>query len=61
LKEIGFKINPYDSCISNNILDRKECMIAWYVVDIKISHVNPDVVIQVIEDIEMKFGKMSVS
>jgi hypothetical protein len=52
LKEMGFKINPYDSCIANKIIDKKQCTIAWYVDDMKISHVNQDVVTQVIQDIE---------
>ena len=32
----------------------------WYVDDNKISHVNSQVVDQVITDIEKKFGKMTV-
>ena len=35
--------------------------IAWYVDDNKISHVDPDVVTKVIEKIEERFGKMSVT
>jgi len=61
LKEMGFEINPYDSCIANKIIDNKQCTIAWYVDDMKISHVNQDVVTQIIQDIEKKFGKMSVT
>ena len=55
LKEIGFKINPYDSCIANKIIDNNQCTIAWYV-----THANQDVVTQIVQDIEKKFGKMSV-
>ena len=61
LKEMGFKINPYDSCIANRIINQKQCTIAWYVDDKKISHVDKDVVTQVIQDLEKKYGKMSVT
>jgi len=43
---MGFEINPYDSCIANKIIDKKQCTIAWYVDDMKISHANQDVVTQ---------------
>jgi len=58
---MGFKINPYDSCIANRIINQKQCTIAWYVDDKKISHVDKDVVTQVIQDLEKKYGKMSVT
>jgi len=61
LKEMGFEINPYDSCIANKIIDEKQCTRAWYVDDMKISHVKKDVVTQIIEDLQKKFGKMSVT
>ena len=61
LKEIGFELNPYDPCIANKIIEGTQCTIAWYVDDTKISHVNPDVVTQVIEQIEERFGKMTVT
>ena len=35
--------------------------IAWYVDDTKISHVDPNVVSQMIERIESHFGKMTVT
>jgi len=34
---------------------------AWYVDEMKISHANQDVVTQIIQDIETKFGKISVT
>ena len=44
LKEMGFEINLHDSFIAKKIIDKKQCKIAWYVDDMKISHVNQDVV-----------------
>ena len=61
LKEMGFVLNPYDSCIANCIIDGKQCTIAWYVDDNKISHADPQVVTKVIENIEERFGKMTIT
>ena len=61
LKEMGFTLNPYDSCIANCEIEGKQCTIGWYVDDNKISHVNPDVVTMIIEKIEERFGKMTVT
>ncbi|GAX15524.1 hypothetical protein FisN_6Hu141 [Fistulifera solaris] len=61
LVDMGFELNPYDSCIANKKINGKQCTIAWYVDDMKVSHVDPEVVTQVIKDIEAKFGKMSIT
>ena len=59
LQDMGFKLNPYDMCVANAIIEGKQCTICWYVDDNKVSHVNPKVVDGVIKKIEEKFGKMS--
>ncbi|KAI2490768.1 Reverse transcriptase (RNA-dependent DNA polymerase) [Fragilaria crotonensis] len=61
LEEIGFERNPYDPCVANKVINGKQCTVAWYVDDMKISHVDPNVVTQVIEQIEDRFGKMTVT
>jgi Reverse transcriptase (RNA-dependent DNA polymerase) len=61
LKSMGFVLNPYDSCIANKMVNGKQCTIAWYVDDTKISHVDPKVVSEVIEGLEGHFGKMTVT
>ena len=48
LKEMGFKINPYDLCVANANIKGKQCTICWYVDDNKISHEDPKVVEEVI-------------
>jgi Reverse transcriptase (RNA-dependent DNA polymerase) len=58
LQKMGFKLNPYDLCVGNKII--KQCIIVWYVDDTKISHEDPDVVTEVILEIEKKFDKMTV-
>jgi Reverse transcriptase (RNA-dependent DNA polymerase) len=61
IKGLGFKLNPYDQCVANCTIDGSTCTIAWYVDDLKISHRDPTVVTAIIEKLEAKFGKMSVS
>jgi hypothetical protein len=61
LMEMGFEINPYDQCVANKVINGKQCTICWYVDDLKISHVDKDVVTQVILDIERSYGKMTVT
>ena len=38
LKSIGFKINPYDPCCANRIVNGKQMTIVWHVDDFKVSH-----------------------
>ena len=43
IKSIGFEVNPYDACVSNRIVNGKQHTVAWYVDDLKSSHVYPKV------------------
>lgn len=61
LKGMGFTLNPYDSCIANTEINGKQCTIAWYVDDTKISHVDAAVVTDIIKQLEGKFNKMTVT
>ena len=54
LVNMGFIINPYDKCIANKIINGKQCTIAWYVDDVKVSHMEEKVVNEIIESIEKK-------
>ena len=53
----GFKANPYDPCVVNKYINGKQCTILWHVDDLKISHVDPDVVTEIINMVEAEFGK----
>jgi hypothetical protein len=53
----GFIANPYDSCVVNKQIDGSQCTILWHVDDLKISHVDPNVVTAVIKQISDEFGK----
>jgi len=61
LVRMGFKLNPYDLCIANSQIKGKQCTVAWYVDDNKISRLDDTVVTNIIEKIEAKFGKMTVT
>ena len=60
LVKMGFKLNPYDPCVANAIINGRQCTIVWYVDDVKISHVEYDVVSWVIKEIQEEFGEMTV-
>ena len=55
----GFTINPYDHCVANKTINRKQCTILWHVDDLKISHVDKNVVENTIKSLGKKFGKES--
>jgi hypothetical protein len=61
LSQDGFELNPYDTCVANKLINGKQCTVAWYVDDNKISHVDSNVVTGIIEKIESRFGKMTVT
>jgi Reverse transcriptase (RNA-dependent DNA polymerase) len=61
LKVMGFELSPYDPCVANKIIEGTQCTIVWYVDNKKIFHVNPDVVLLIIQKIEKRFGKMTVT
>jgi hypothetical protein len=58
---MGFELNPYNTCVANKTINGKQCTIAWYVDDNKISHMEEQVVTGVIERIEERFGKIVVT
>jgi len=57
LQNIGFTINPYDKFLSNRMVNGKQCTMAWYVNEIKISQQEDKVCTQIADIIESRFGK----
>lgn len=55
--ELGFTTNPYDACVANKTINGKQCTIAWHVDDLKISHVELDVVKDIIASLNDRYGK----
>ena len=52
LKQMGFEINKVDPCVANKIINGKQCTITWYVDDNKLSHKDPQVVTDILNEIE---------
>ena len=61
LKEWGFKINPYDFCVANKTINGKQCTIVWHVDDLKISHVDANVVTDILKQLDEKYGQEIVN
>ena len=57
--ECGSKLNEYNKCVENKTINGKQCTILWHVDDLKISHVDPKVVNDIIKKLEEKFGQES--
>ena len=55
LEKIGFKVNPYDSCVANKMINGQQFTILWHVDDLKISHKDKKVVDQFIEWAKKKY------
>ncbi|GAX19421.1 hypothetical protein FisN_4Lu403 [Fistulifera solaris] len=54
--ELGFTINPYDSCVANKTIDGKQCTICWHVDDLMITHVDQKVLDDIAEKFNNKYG-----
>jgi len=60
LENCGFTINPYDQSVTNKIRNGKQCTIVWHMDDLKISHVDKDVIEGIIIKLNKKLGKESL-
>ena len=45
---MGLELNPYDHFVANCQIEGKQCTIAWFVDNTKISHVDPQVVTMIL-------------
>ena len=59
LQEWGCTMNPYDSCVANKDIDGQQCTITWHVDDLKIFHIDEQVVRLIIQKIQDNFGQHS--
>jgi hypothetical protein len=57
INKLGFQVNPYDSCIINKMVDRKQCMAIWHVDYIKIFHVDQSVLDVIAQSLSDQYGK----
>eukprot|EP00957_Ditylum_brightwellii_P113563 8658742-Ditylum_brightwellii.AAC.1 len=58
---MGFKVNPYDRCVANAMINRKQCTLAWYVDDNKLSHADLKVVDDILEKITEHLGELTTT
>ena len=40
LEAYEFRINPYDPCMANKMVDGKQSTVCWHIDDLKLSRVN---------------------
>ena len=48
LEAKGFKVNPYDPCVANKMINGSQFTVVWHVDDLKLSHKDPKVVTKMI-------------
>ena len=58
LEGIGFKINPYDPCVANKMVNGKQLTVTWHVDDLKVSHVDQSVVLEFVEWVKKLYGQI---
>ena len=58
---MGFVLKPYDMSIANRMINGKQCTVAWYVDDNKISHVEQEVVDDIVAKIGKRFPGLTIS
>jgi hypothetical protein len=58
LTKYGFKINPYDPCVANKMVQEKQMTVSWHVDDLKISHEETKIVDSFLEWIKKTYGSI---
>jgi hypothetical protein len=61
LQEMGFVIHPHNSYVANCIIKGKQCTIACYVYDAKISHMDPNVASSILDQLKARFDRMTIT
>ena len=56
LEAEGFKVNPYDPCVANNIINGEQMTVTWHVDDLKVSHKSEKVIDEFIKWVEKQYG-----
>jgi len=57
ISELGFQPNHYDSCVVNKSKEGHQCTIAWHIDDLKISHISPNVVENIVYQLNKQYGQ----
>ena len=53
----GFTVNPYDWCVANKLVCGSQPTITWHVDDLKISHVDKEVLEDLLKQLDGAFRK----
>ena len=61
LEGMGFKLNAYDKCIANKIINGKQCTIVWHVDDCIASHMEPKVLETISAKLISEFGETEIN
>ena len=57
LQEWGFKINPHGWCVANKTINGKQYTIGWHVQNLELSHIDSEVVYDIINKLDKRYGK----
>lgn len=57
LRAWAFEQNPYDKCVVNKDVNRNQLTVTWHVDDLKVSHMNAQVVTDFVKQMNEEFGK----
>lgn len=60
LESLDFVVDPYDECTFNKIVNNKQCTLQFHMDNLMISHVNMNVVKEVVEDLNEYFGTIKL-
>ena len=60
LQKKGFKLNPYDKCIANKMINGNQCSVAWHVDDCMASHKEQHVLEYLGKIMIKHFGEMDI-
>jgi hypothetical protein len=61
LNDYGFKVNDYDACVMNKMINNTQCTIVWHVDDLKISHTDPKVVDDILAYLSSQFEELNTT
>jgi hypothetical protein len=55
----GFKMNPYDACVWNKLVNGKQFTIVFHIDDLLLSHLNPNIVTLYIRKLNKEYGSLA--
>eukprot|EP00957_Ditylum_brightwellii_P185969 14158582-Ditylum_brightwellii.AAC.2 len=61
LEGLGFKVNPYDPCVANKVINGSQLTIVWHVDDLKLLHHEKKEVEKVVSWLEQKYRKLQAT